>query len=108
MLALKHKKKTLRHIRRSEQANRQPILRMAKSCTETMTYYQRLNFYSDKALKQHPRSTVVMNADTFEVLATGTSMAKLAKKIKTRASGNEVAVMVGRPPVNQITMLGCR
>jgi hypothetical protein len=107
MLAKTHKGTTLRSNRASVRTKHNDLIRMAKSCKPTMTYYERLDFYADLALKKHPKSSVVMNARTFEVVAIGTDIDKLAKKMQ-RANHADVEVMVGRPPVNHITMLRCR
>jgi hypothetical protein len=81
--------------------------RMAPPSKEKTTYYQRLDESSTRALQKHPKSTVVMNANTLEVVATGRDIAKLAEKMKL-ANRREVEVVIGHVPVNQITMFGCR
>jgi hypothetical protein len=55
----------------------------------------------DKSMKTHPNSTIVMDANTFEVVATGTDTNRLSKRSK-KLSGT---VVFQRPNPNHIMVL---
>lgn len=66
-----------------------------------MTYYEKLIRRMDKSMKTHPHSTIVMDANTFEVVATGTDTNRLSKRSK-KLSGS---VVFQRPNPNRIMVL---
>jgi hypothetical protein len=66
-----------------------------------MTYYEKLVRRMDKSMKAHPNSTIVMDANTFEVVATGTNTNRLSRRLK-KFSG---AVVFQRPNPNHIMVL---
>ena len=62
-----------------------------------MTYYETLMRRMDTAMDRHPRSTVAMAADTFEVLAVGTDSRKVALQMRRRLGPDQVPVIFQRP-----------
>jgi predicted double-glycine peptidase len=68
-----------------------------------MTYYEKLVQRMDKSMQAHPRSTIAMDANTFEVLATGTDTARLAQRLKKLHHPN--VVVFQRPNPNHIMVL---
>jgi hypothetical protein len=57
----------------------------------------------NQSMNAHPRSTIVMDANTFEVVATGVSPARLARQLKKQPHPN--VVVFQRPNPNQIMVL---
>jgi hypothetical protein len=58
-----------------------------------MTYYENLIKHVHAAMKKHPRSPVAMTTDTFEVVAAGKNVRKMAVAIrKGNARGRTMAV----------------
>jgi hypothetical protein len=47
-----------------------------------MTYYEQLVKHVERSMNQHPGSTVVMDSNTFKVVATGKSAGTLARRMK--------------------------
>ena len=70
-----------------------------------MTYYEELMMQMDKAMDQHPRSTVAMAADTFEVIAVGRDIRKVASKMRGRLKPHQVPVIFQRPKKNDTWIL---
>jgi hypothetical protein len=106
MLADRHKKRQLEPSRNRTKATSHPTTRMAKACKPTMTYYQRLLHHVEETIKQHPKSTVVLDTSTFKVLAAGTNLAKIKEKLKTVPAGT-VSVIAEQHKGDHITLL-CR
>jgi len=66
-----------------------------------MTYYENLIKHVHAAMKKHPRSPVAMTTDTFEVVAAGKNVRKMASAIrKGNARGRTMAVFQ-MPNANQ-------
>ena len=66
-----------------------------------MTYYENLIKHVHAAMKKHPRSPVAMTTDTFEVVAAGKNVRKMAAAIrKGNARGRTMAVFQ-MPNANQ-------
>jgi hypothetical protein len=62
-----------------------------------MSYYKELIRNIDRSMKAHPHSTVVMDADSFKVIATGKQAKTLTRKLmRTKARGG-VPVIFQRP-----------
>jgi hypothetical protein len=78
--------------------------RMAKSCKPTMTYYQKLLNRVEKATKDHPNRTVVMDARTLEVLAASRNRATIKKAI-VQTTKDSVSIIFDPPKVKQIGLL---
>ena len=57
-----------------------------------MTYYEKLLQEASAAMDRHPRSTIAMDAETFELIGRSRDIAKLVPKI-------DAAVAKGRTPV---------
>jgi hypothetical protein len=58
-----------------------------------MTYYENLIKHVHAAMKKHPRSPVVMTTDTFEVVASGKNVRKMASAIRRcGVKGRDMAV----------------
>jgi hypothetical protein len=73
-----------------------------------MRYYEELVKKIDKAMKAHPRKTVVMDADTFKVLATGKDAAKLGGKFRSKRGRNARAVIFQKPDEDAVWILRSR
>jgi hypothetical protein len=57
----------------------------------------------NKSMNAHPRSTIVMDANTFEVVATGANTSRLARRLKKLHHPN--VVVFQRPNPNHIMVL---
>lgn len=68
-----------------------------------MTYYEKLVQRINKSMKAHPRSTIAMDVNTFEVVATGTDTSRLARRLKKLHNPN--VVVFQRPKTNHIMVL---
>ena len=59
-----------------------------------MTYYQQLVKCANAAMKEHPRSVVALDAETFAVVATGTKTDILAEHVnQAAAEGRPLAIL---------------
>jgi len=70
-----------------------------------MRYYDELVKRIDKTMKAHPRRTVVMDADTFKVLATSRDAAKLTRKLKREPGRQARAVIFQQPNEKAVWIL---
>jgi hypothetical protein len=70
---------------------------------ENMTYYEKLVRRMNQSMEAHPHSTIVMDAGTFEVVATGTNTRRLASRLKKLHHPN--VVVFQRPNPNHIMVL---
>jgi len=68
-----------------------------------MTYYEKLIRQMDKSMEAHPRSTIVMDVNTFEVVATGRNTSRLARRLKKLRNSN--VVVFQRPNPNHVMVL---
>ena len=68
-----------------------------------MTYYEKLFRGMDKSMKAHPRSTIAMDVNTLEVVATGTDTSRLASRLKKRRNAN--IILFQRPNPNHVMVL---
>jgi hypothetical protein len=68
-----------------------------------MTYYGKLVQRMNKSMEAHPRSTIVMDANTFEIVATGANTSRLARRLKKLHHPN--VVVFQRPNPNHIMVL---
>jgi hypothetical protein len=66
-----------------------------------MTYYENLIKHVHAAMEKHPRSPVVMTADTFEVVASGKNTRKMASVIKKYGSEGRMMAVFQKPSANQ-------
>ncbi len=66
-----------------------------------MTYYENLIKHVHAAMKKHPRSPVVMTTDTFEVVASGKNVSKMAAVIRKYGSQGRLTAVFQKPIVNQ-------
>ncbi len=73
-----------------------------------MRYYEELIKHIDRSMKAHPRSTVVMDADSFKVLAIGREAAKLSRKLRRKRTGDSRArtVVFQQPDKHAVWILG--
>lgn len=62
-----------------------------------MTYYEKLVRRATVAMKRHPMSTVVLDADSMEVLAKSTDPAKAARGACGAIARGRTPVIVERP-----------
>ncbi len=70
-----------------------------------MTYYEKLMGQMNKAMRLYPRSTVAMTADTFEVVAAGRDVRKVASKMREKLKPHQVPVIFQRPKNNETWIL---
>jgi KaiC/GvpD/RAD55 family RecA-like ATPase len=70
-----------------------------------MGYYEELVKKIDKTMKAHPRRTVIMDAGTFKVLATGKDAAKLSRKLKRQRGRQASAVIFQQPDEEAVWIL---
>ena len=70
-----------------------------------MTYYEKLLAEMDKAMELHPRSTVAMAADTFEILAVGRNVRKMAGRMRNKLRPNQIPVVFHRPKKGETWIL---
>jgi hypothetical protein len=68
-----------------------------------MTYYEKLVRTMDKSMKAHPRSTIAMDVNTLEVVATGTDTSRLARRLKKLHNAN--VILFQRPNPNHVMVL---
>jgi hypothetical protein len=68
-----------------------------------VTYYEQLVKRMKQSMNAHPRSTIVMDANTFEVVATGTNPGRLAGQLKKLRHAN--VVVFQRPNPNHVMVL---
>src|SRR5690242_15104125 len=86
--------------------------RIARSLKPDMTYYEKLINQAEKSIHQHPKSTVVVNARTFSVLAVGQDVKKITERLKGTEPDTVLAIFE-RPRGHQLALgftkfLGCR
>jgi len=62
-----------------------------------MTYYAKLVRKAAAAMKQHPRSTVTMDAETLKVLSVSRSASKVAKSAQEAVANGRTPVILGKP-----------
>jgi hypothetical protein len=62
-----------------------------------MTYYEEVVEKIENAVKAYPPKTVVMDAETFKVLATGKDAARLGCKFRRERTPNARAVFFRQP-----------
>lgn len=66
-----------------------------------MTYYDNLIRHVHAAMKKHPRSPVVMTTDTFEVVATGRNVRKMATAIRKCGDQGRTTAVFQKPSADQ-------
>ena len=62
-----------------------------------MTYYEQLVMHAEVAMDRHPRSTIVMDADTFDIISTGTDISKMAIDSNAAAERGQTPVIMQKP-----------
>ena len=62
-----------------------------------MTYYEQLVQHAETAMNQHPRSTIVMDAETFDLISTGTDISKVARDSDAAAARGRTPVVMQKP-----------
>lgn len=70
-----------------------------------MTYYQELINHIDRSRRAHPRSTVVMDAGSFKVLAHGRNLTKLTAKLRRAKTKHGVPVVFRLPEKKVVWIL---
>ncbi len=61
-----------------------------------MNYYEKLVKHVSQSMKKHPRSAIVMDMSNFQILAKGSSLAVVNKKMSGKTSGNTIVFQI--PP----------
>ena len=69
-----------------------------------MTRYEKMIKRMDEAMKKHPRSYVVLDSVTFEIIATGRDMEKLTPKIRACQEAGRIPV-IGRKPKDNVVLV---
>ncbi|MBN1671412.1 MAG: hypothetical protein JXR37_10285 [Kiritimatiellae bacterium] len=62
-----------------------------------MTYYEQLVKRAAAAMKRHPRSTIAMDAETFEILCTSKDPRKVAARLDRAVSEGRTPVILEKP-----------
>lgn len=70
-----------------------------------MTYYQKLVRQATSVMNRHPKSTVVLDAENFNVLAKSADPAKAAEAVRMAADQGRIPVIVERPRRQEIWIL---
>jgi len=70
-----------------------------------MSYYEQLVKHVERSMNRHPSSTVVMDSDTFKVLATGKSAKTLARRLRKVKGAQGIPVVFQRISDNAVWIL---
>jgi len=70
-----------------------------------MTYYEELIGRMHDAMAEHPHSTIAMAADTFEILASGTDTAKVARQMRKKLRNDQIPVIFKKPKKSETWIL---
>ena len=70
-----------------------------------MSYYQNLINHMEKCMRLHPDSTIVMDSDTFEVVATGKDKKTLARRMKKAKLCAGIPVLFQRTKASAVWIL---
>ncbi len=70
-----------------------------------MKYYHELIANIGKSMKEHPRSTVLMDADSFRVIGAAKDPKKLTGKLKRALAGRGHTVVFQQPDEKAIWIL---
>ncbi len=62
-----------------------------------MTYYQQLVKHAAVAMDLHPRSTIAMDAATFEVIAHGCDSKKVSEQVNIAVDQGKTSVILEKP-----------
>ncbi len=62
-----------------------------------MTYYEKLVMHAEAAMDQHPRSTIAMDADTFDIISKGTDISKVVKESDAAVERGQTPVIMQKP-----------
>lgn len=60
---------------------------MAKAVRPEMNYYEKLVKKMNQSMKEHPRSAMVMDMSSFEIIAKGTNIKALSRKMPNSKDG---------------------
>jgi hypothetical protein len=64
---------------------------------EHMTYYQQLVMNAEAAMSRHPRSTIIMDAQSFEIISSGCDARQVARDAETAVSQGRTPVVMQKP-----------
>lgn len=70
-----------------------------------MTYYEKLVRQATSAMNRHPKSTVVLDADSLKVLAKSADPSKAAFAAQQASDRGQTPVIVERPHSQEIWIL---
>ena len=65
---------------------------MAKAVIGAMNYYEKLVKKIDQSMRAHPRSAMVMDMGSFEIIAKSRNIKSLSKKLPRAAKGISTVV----------------
>jgi len=80
-------------------------MRKSRKPSSGMKYYHELVANIGRSMKAHPRSTVLMDADSFRVIAAARDPEKLAGKLKRALAGQGHMVVFRQPDKRAIWIL---
>src|SRR5437899_9213175 len=95
-------------IRRAKRILRLTFAKFKRGCYKrtaveaAMRYYDELVKRIDKTMKAHPRRTVIMDADTFKIIASGKDAAKLSRKLRRERGRQARTVIFQQPDQNAV------
>ena len=70
-----------------------------------MKYYEQLIQHMDRSMQAHPRSMLVMDADTFKIIARGRNTRKLTRQLRRGGARHGVTVVFQRPDESAVWIL---
>jgi len=62
-----------------------------------MTYYQQLVRNAEAAMDRHPRSVIVMDAESFEIISSGSETGQVARDAEKAVSQGRTPVVMQKP-----------
>ena len=72
-----------------------------------MSYYERLKRHVERSMKRYPDSTVVMDSDTFKIVATGKDIPTLKRRLKKAHQTPKKPVVFQRIKDDAVWILTC-
>ena len=70
-----------------------------------MTYYEKLVKAMEKAMQQHPHSTMVMDYSTRKIVAKGSNTEKVLREFRKKSSGKGLPIIFRKPKANTVWVL---
>ena len=70
-----------------------------------MKYYRELIEHTNRSMRDHPRSTVVVDSGNFKIIARDRNPSKLTRKLQRAKPSKGVPVVFERPDANVVWIL---